>query len=70
MFPGLFDGLVASSSLVEGLGTLQYGVRTKVAAWAWMGREDAVTNPSLQHWDLEVYEILASRGRLPSAQLR
>ena len=30
----VFDGLVASSLPVRGLGTLQSGIRAKVAAWA------------------------------------
>ena len=61
---------IASSSSVGGSGTLQYGIRTKVAAWAWMGHEDAVTKPSLHHWALEGHERSASRGRFPSAQQR
>ena len=32
--PKVFDGLVVSSSSVRGSGTLQYGIRAKVAAWA------------------------------------
>ena len=32
--PEIFDGLVASSLLVRGLGTLQCGIKAKVAAWA------------------------------------
>ena len=47
-----FDGLVASSSLVTGSGMLQYGVRAKVATWAWMGHEDAVTKLMLQQLGL------------------
>ena len=37
------NGMVASSSLVEGLGTLQCGIRSHIAAWASMGHEEAVT---------------------------
>ena len=43
LFAQMFDGLVAPSSPVEGLGTLQYGIRAKVAAWAWMGHERSVS---------------------------
>ena len=32
--PEVFDGLVVSSSSIGGLGTLQCGIRAKVAAWA------------------------------------
>ena len=46
MFMGLVsqidDGMVASSSPVIGSGTLQSGIRAHVAAWASMGREEAV----------------------------
>ena len=34
IYPEVFDGLVVSSSLVRGSGTLQYGIRDLVAAWA------------------------------------
>ena len=39
--------LVASSSLVEGLGMLQCGIRAHVVAWASMGHEEAVTEARL-----------------------
>ena len=50
--------IVASSSPVAKLGTLQCGIRAHVAAWAWMDREDAVTEvgfPSAQQ-RLEIYD--------------
>ena len=47
MFTGLVsridNSMVASSSLVGGSGTSQCGIRAHVAAWASMGREEAVT---------------------------
>ena len=56
MFMGLDTQLiwcvVASSSSIEGLGTLQCGIRALVAAWAWMGCEDAVTELMLQQLGL------------------
>ena len=52
IFPEVFDGLVASSSSVRGSGTLQYGIRANVVAWAWMGHERSASRgrlPSSQH---------------------
>ena len=68
LFAQMFDGLVASSSPVEGLGTLQYGIRAKVAAWACMGHEDAVIELMLQHLGLRGHERSVNRGRFPTTQ--
>ena len=50
MFMGLVswivNGMLASSSPVEGSGTLQCGIRAHVAAWASMGHEESVTEAS------------------------
>ena len=50
MFMGLVsrmvNGMVASSSPVEGSGTLQCGIRAHVVAWASMGHEESVTEES------------------------
>ena len=49
--PKVFVCLVASSSAVKGLGTLQYGIRAKVATWALMGHERSASRgrfPSTQ----------------------
>ena len=50
MFMGLVarivNGMVASSSLVRGSGTLQCGIGAHVAAWASMGHEELVTETS------------------------
>ena len=50
MFMGLVSqiniDMVASSSPVEGSGTLQCGIRAHVAAWASMGHEESVTEAS------------------------
>ena len=50
MFMGLVarivNGMVASSSLVGGSGTLQCGIRAHIAAWASMGHEELVTKAS------------------------
>ena len=55
MFMGLVsrivNSMVASSSPVEGSGTLHCGIRAHVATWAWMDHEDVVTEarfPSAQ----------------------
>ena len=42
-FLEVFDCSVASSSPVRGLGTLQCGIREKVAAWASMGHEEPIS---------------------------
>ena len=39
--------MVASSSLVGGLGMLQCGIRAHIAAWASMGHEEAMTEARL-----------------------
>ena len=38
----IVNGLVASSSPVEGSRTLHYGIKAYVAAWASMGREESM----------------------------
>ena len=64
-FPEVFDGLVVSSSPVRGSRTLQCGIREKFAAWASMGREDVVTEPSLQHWASEGHEDQLAEAGFP-----
>ena len=54
----MFNVMVASSSPVGGSGKLQFGIRAYVAAWAWIDREDAVTEagfPSAQQRS-EIYD--------------
>ena len=50
MFMGLVtwivNGMVASSSLVEGSGTLECGIRAHVVSWASMGHEESMTEAS------------------------
>ena len=65
---GFSDGMVASSLPVRGLGTLQYGIRAKIVAWAWMGHEDAMTELMLQHLGLSGPWEIVNRGRFPTAQ--
>ena len=59
--------IVASSSSVGGLGMLQCGIRALVAAWAWMGREDEVTELCCSIGPQRAMRTVNS-GRLPTAQ--
>ena len=51
----MVNSMVASSSPVGGLGTLQCGIRAHVAAWASMAHEEAVIEARLP---------LPSRGKM------